>query len=45
MDSAGKLKIGKLKSQNGINETFLKTQVVPRYIVFVDEKKNLIKLT
>jgi hypothetical protein len=38
-------KIAKLKDANhGITDDFLSTKLVPRYIVFIDEDKNIMKL-
>ena len=46
MDQANKEKVSRLRTKHyKISESFLQDNIVPRYIVFVDEKKNIIKLS
>ena len=46
MDQANKEKVSRLRTNHyKISESFLQDNIVPRYIVFVDEKKNIIKLS
>jgi hypothetical protein len=45
MDERFKEKMLRLKNtQKGVTDEFLNDKLVPRYIVFIDEEKNVMKL-
>lgn len=45
MDERNKEKMFRLKnSQKGIDDDFLNDKLVPRYVIFIDEEKNVMKL-
>lgn len=45
MDERFKEKMYRLKNtQKGVTDEFLNEKLVPRYIVFIDEEKNVMKL-